>query len=244
MTYVLGQKQRPLMRQYDFWGTLTHKECGHCRDVLPVDLFSKSIASPDLLNNRCTPCAVKCNREKGRTTKRANNLKHMYDMTTQEWESLFESQGRCCAICGATEPGTKHGWQTDHDHITNCVRGILCLGCNCALGNIKDDPERAEKLAAYLRGLRGENVAKAKKISVDVQALYAVIEAQEKAIKALQETIDRLRNTGAGQFVFPPNSLVPPNPLVPYHPYQPVGLPPVEWVGTAVCQNVQSGEAH
>jgi len=87
-------------------------------------------------------------------------------------------------------------------------------------------------------------VAKAKKISVDVQALYAVIEAQEKAIKALQETIDRLRNTGAGQFVFPPNSLVPPNPLVPYHPYQPVGLPPVEWVGTAVCQNVQSGEAH
>jgi hypothetical protein len=181
----------------------------------------------------------------------------MYDMTTQEWESLFESQGRCCAICGATEPGTKHGWQTDHDHITNCVRGILCLGCNCALGNIKDDPERAEKLAAYLRGLRGENVAKAKKISVDVQALYAVIEAQEKAIKALQETIDRLRSPlQEGQFVFPPITSIPPSPLVPF-PYQPY-IGDSMWpsnticggtagaMGTgAMCQtNANLGEAH
>lgn len=151
MTYSAGRQQRVLMRQYDFWGTLTDKECGKCDAVLPVVLFSNAFDNSDGLANWCTPCKVRYNKNTCRFTKRSHNLKQKYDMTPDAWEKLFEEQGRCCAACGSTESGSVRGWATDHEHGTKRVRGILCQGCNVAIGNLNDDPERAIKLAAYLR---------------------------------------------------------------------------------------------
>ena len=50
-----------------------------------------------------------------------------------EWQRIFESQGRRCAICAAAEPGGTGHWNTDHDHITGRLRGILCNRCNTAV---------------------------------------------------------------------------------------------------------------
>ncbi len=38
----------------------------------------------------------------------------------------------------------------DHDHKTGEIRGVLCGGCNVALGSARDDPELLRNLAAYL----------------------------------------------------------------------------------------------
>jgi hypothetical protein len=39
----------------------------------------------------------------------------------------------------------------DHDHTTGQVRGLLCIRCNRAIGNLRDDPDLAIRAAAYLK---------------------------------------------------------------------------------------------
>jgi hypothetical protein len=75
-------------------------------------------------------------------------LKRMYGIDICQWNQLFEKQGRKCAICGTTNPNTKKGWHTDHDHRTGKVRGILCIRCNIAVGIAES--EIMSKIQAYL----------------------------------------------------------------------------------------------
>ena len=82
---------------------------------------------------------------------RKYDLKRHYGLTLDEWNELFTSQGLKCAACGSSDPGRKSGhWSTDHCHTTDHVRGILCNGCNIALGQAKDNPATLRALADYL----------------------------------------------------------------------------------------------
>lgn len=65
---------------------------------------------------------------------RDNGLRKLYGLTSAQWDELFQSQGRMCAICKVERPGCKQ-WQTDHCHRTGKVRGILCAKCNRTAGN-------------------------------------------------------------------------------------------------------------
>jgi hypothetical protein len=78
-------------------------------------------------------------------------LKRLYNMTPQQWEAVFEKQGRCCAICKASESGSKRNWHTDHSHETGSARGILCHQCNLLLGAAKDRIPVLELAADYLK---------------------------------------------------------------------------------------------
>lgn len=74
-----------------------------------------------------------------------------YKITPVEWDALFAFQGSVCAICKNSSPGNKHGtWQTDHDHITEKVRGILCTHCNVMVGMARDNPNYLIEGAKYL----------------------------------------------------------------------------------------------
>jgi hypothetical protein len=71
-------------------------------------------------------------------------------------EFLAMLDGASCEVCGSSERLI-----IDHDHSCcagdtktgcgNCNRGILCNGCNTALGFLKDDPERIFALAEYIQ---------------------------------------------------------------------------------------------
>ena len=78
-------------------------------------------------------------------------LRNKYGKTIEQWEAMFEAQGKACACCGGIEPGNKRGWHTDHCHQTKKVRGILCHQCNSALGHSKEDVVRLQALIDYLR---------------------------------------------------------------------------------------------
>lgn len=78
-----------------------------------------------------------------------SHQQYYYGITQERRNAMFEAQGRCCAVCRATEHGGR-GWHTDHDHSTKEVRGILCHACNLALGNVKDSVEILQALIAYL----------------------------------------------------------------------------------------------
>jgi len=91
--------------------------------------------------------------------RRRHVLVTKYGITPEQYADLFDSQGRCCAICKADEPGGKYrksqnrsdwNWAVDHDHVTGQVRGLLCERCNRALGLFGDDIQILASAARYL----------------------------------------------------------------------------------------------
>jgi hypothetical protein len=63
---------------------------------------------------------------------------------------LHEKQKGKCAICNE-EPKTVRGLHIDHCHKTGKVRGLLCHGCNVALGSFKEDVTLLNKAIEYIR---------------------------------------------------------------------------------------------
>lgn len=86
-----------------------------------------------------------------------DTLRRKYGITLAEYDAMLTVQGGSCAICrGPQTPG--RAFAVDHDHACcsgerscgKCVRGLLCQGCNLALGGMQDDPERLRAAAEYL----------------------------------------------------------------------------------------------
>lgn len=117
----------------------------------------------------CPDClaATRVEARKKAPNRKSRYLKKTYGLTPDEWSALLTAQGGRCAICGRKDPGPK-GWQTDHDHATGAVRGILCVRCNNGLGAFLDDPILFQRAARYLvikGGKTGERQA-----TLDVEA--------------------------------------------------------------------------
>jgi hypothetical protein len=74
-----------------------------------------------------------------------------------DYESMYESQGGKCQICGC-EIGMSHGNLrslsacVDHNAKTGEARSLLCARCNHMIGNSLERAEVLEAGAAYLRG--------------------------------------------------------------------------------------------
>lgn len=79
-------------------------------------------------------------------------LMYRYGITAEQYDDMLKAQGGCCAICGTNKPnGRDKVWCVDHCHDSNKVRGLLCGPCNRGLGQFRDDPDRLEAAAQYLR---------------------------------------------------------------------------------------------
>jgi hypothetical protein len=80
--------------------------------------------------------------------RRNGRLKVKYGVTLEQWNELFERQGKCCAFCKTTEPGNRYGWHTDHCHEKGRVRWILCHPCNLILGHCKENMDHLRMIIA------------------------------------------------------------------------------------------------
>ena len=76
--------------------------------------------------------------------------------TPEEYDRLWKAQEGKCANpgCRAVYPlvmdDYRQGFHADHCHKTGRVRGLLCPGCNVALGQVGESPERLIGLVKYL----------------------------------------------------------------------------------------------
>lgn len=70
-----------------------------------------------------------------------------FGLSEADFDLMLANQLWACAICLA--PFVEHP-QTDHDHRTGTVRGLLCGGCNRSIGLLRDSPENCIRAAAYL----------------------------------------------------------------------------------------------
>ncbi len=82
-----------------------------------------------------------------RTEIREYTLLRKYGVTLAEYETILASQGGGCAICGDVP---EDGRSFHVDHLDDVVRGVLCVRCNNALGQLKEDPELAARALDYL----------------------------------------------------------------------------------------------
>lgn len=80
-----------------------------------------------------------------------NNLKNGYGIDAEDWARIVNAQCLSCKACGdRLDLGRNSGCHVDHCHATGRVRGVLCGACNVALGYLRECPERARRLAAYV----------------------------------------------------------------------------------------------
>lgn len=90
------------------------------------------------------------NKEKQRLYIRNWTLKNTYGITSEDYDSMYIEQGGRCAICGLHQSELKKKLHVDHCHETSKVRGLLCDGCNIALGRMKDNPDILRNAIKYL----------------------------------------------------------------------------------------------
>ena len=87
--------------------------------------------------------------EKYRKYYRDYQLKKNFNLTPEQYESMFDKQDRKCAICKREK--SKSRMAVDHCHKTGKIRGILCLYCNRGLGLFQDDIELLKISIKYLK---------------------------------------------------------------------------------------------
>lgn len=81
-------------------------------------------------------------------TPRERRLWELYRLTEADWNKILEFQGGGCPISGRI-PG-RVNFNTDHDHETGLIRGILSPWSNKGLAYFDDDPTQLRKAADYL----------------------------------------------------------------------------------------------
>lgn len=146
------------------------KQCNRCGNTKSLDDYHRNKSSKDGHMNRCKVCSAEYNKEwqkrdpeKARESWKKSFAK-TYDSDQQKYRKILANYGvtkeqydlmltkfdGACYICRIKPEGWLY---VDHCHSTNVVRGLLCLGCNTALGNLKDDVQLLENAILYLRGV-------------------------------------------------------------------------------------------
>lgn len=73
----------------------------------------------------------------------STTLSERFGITAEQYNALLEEQGGCCALCERPASCQIRRLHVDHDHrccpdvgrsCGRCIRGLLCGGCNRALG--------------------------------------------------------------------------------------------------------------
>lgn len=119
------------------------KTCNGCSTDRPLDGFHKQHTSPDGRRSLCKECLA----EKSRVYL----LNKRFDISPEEYAALLHSQGGVCALCRTEKPGGRWAnFHVDHCHETGRVRGVLCHGCNVALGQLGDDAQGLSRALAYV----------------------------------------------------------------------------------------------
>lgn len=106
------------------------KICKNCLEEKPLSdfYFHKEGKWPEPNCKLCTSIL-----------KKKYRLLKEYNLTTEDYISLYKKQEGKCAICAKSFSDIKNAPHVDHCHETGKVRGLLCSKCNPALGLFNDD---------------------------------------------------------------------------------------------------------
>jgi hypothetical protein len=138
------------------------RTCKICSQTKPLTEFYQTVRNgePYGYHGKCKSCYVKKQQEKyDPIKKRDENLKRVYGIGIDEYNTLLEQQNHRCAICESIDPkGRKSGrgggvdvFYVDHDHKTGKIRGLLCNICNRTMGYVGENSSVLEEMIKYLQ---------------------------------------------------------------------------------------------
>lgn len=129
---------------------LTQKICSKCKVVKILIDFAIDRRLPSGRQGTCRLCQKLHNISCSRVAQRKYRLKHVYGLSLEDYDNMYERQAARCQGCN--NPIDKYGKSThvDHNHKTGIVRGLLCHSCNSSLGYSKEDEHRLRGLIHYL----------------------------------------------------------------------------------------------
>ncbi|WP_208115423.1 endonuclease VII domain-containing protein [Nocardia ignorata] len=126
--------------------------CVACSTAKPLSDFGKGRLNRRGVKYHCKTCRAE---EWNRLPKLRKRRVYKYGLTVDDYERMWKAQDGKCAICRLPQKRYSDGrlidLAIDHCHATGQVRGLLCSGCNRAIGLVDDDPAILEAAAAYLR---------------------------------------------------------------------------------------------
>lgn len=110
------------------------KNCKFCGDLF-VPMGSTQIYCKTCVPNR-----------------KAGQRAAIFGISQVEYDRLLETQNRTCAVCQyPLNLLTSRQVVIDHCHVTDVVRGVVCIRCNILLGAI-DEAGWIERAKAYVGG--------------------------------------------------------------------------------------------
>lgn len=131
--------------------------CTCCHEFKDWAQFQKRSSRKNGYTEKCKPCLNTNKRSKYDYQKSLGyQLKRKYKLSLEQYLQMVEDQGGRCAICGEIPTQRLH---VDHNHnccrgeVTcgECIRGLLCNGCNKAIGLLKDNRKVLRSALEYLR---------------------------------------------------------------------------------------------
>ncbi len=134
--------------------------CRECRQEKSLDSFFGRNSNKQRV---CRDCARQVqakwrerNPERSRFLTKSNQLKRAYGITVEQLEELNVKQNGLCAICQKPETkkrkdGTLWSLHVDHSHSTGKVRGLLCSGCNTAIGLLCENLDTINAAYEYIK---------------------------------------------------------------------------------------------
>ena len=145
-------------------GLKTCRGCGgeFLRSTFPTYWHNKN--NKRYPHSRCAGCYRDYQRAAKRRSydrRKPYKIEWQYGITMERRDEMLAEQDGC-GICHRPDPGARD-WHTDHDHACcpgtkscgKCVRGVLCRGCNTAIGLMNDDALLLVRASTYLEMSHG-----------------------------------------------------------------------------------------
>lgn len=133
-------------------------KCIKCNIVKPRKDFGIDKRTNGIRGYTCKKC--RCERESsrrvslGKEEMRIRSIKNTYKVSRYEAERLYNTNN--CDICNIQLTSrldsniSSSNRNIDHCHNTGEVRGVLCAGCNLAIGHAKEDVNTLNNMIKYL----------------------------------------------------------------------------------------------
>lgn len=146
---------------------MVKKKCSKCKVEKEDSEFYNYVKNKDGKDCQCKKCKIEASQKIAKYKYKNNpdfvkhkikiaeiaRLKRKYNISIEHREELLQKQNHKCAICGKLDTECNQQFAVDHNHITNKIRGLLCVRCNSALGMLNADfgTDLLEKAINYIK---------------------------------------------------------------------------------------------